>query len=133
MRYNAVPTSMSREKSCNLVSVDQSKDLALCIVHQKGSAVQIQAVGRYYYIESQNSCEVAFVTREKYQGRGMAGKLLDEMIRIARERGLDSMQAYVLAANKPMLSVFERGGFKRLPSEEPGEVLLKLDLKEGSE
>ena len=133
LRYNAVPTSMSREKSCNLVSVDQSKDLALCIVHQKGSAVQIQAVGRYYYIESQNSCEVAFVTREKYPGRGRAGKLLDEMIRIARERGLDSMQAYVLAANKPMLSVFERGGFKRLPSEEPGEVLLKLDLKEGSE
>ena len=124
---------MTREKSCNLVSVDQSRDLALCIVRQKGSAVQIQAVGRYYFIESQNSCEVAFVTREKYQGRGMAGMLLDEMIRIAKERKLDSMQAYVLAANKPMLSVFERGGFKRLPSEEPGEVLLKLELNEDAD
>ncbi|MBL4857500.1 MAG: GNAT family N-acetyltransferase [Idiomarina sp.] len=133
LRYNAVPTNMTREKSCNLVSVDQSRDLALCIVRQKGSAVQIQAVGRYYFIESQNSCEVAFVTREKYQGRGMAGMLLDEMIRIAKERKLDSMQAYVLAANKPMLSVFERGGFKRLPSEEPGEVLLKLELNEDAD
>lgn len=132
LRYNAVPTTMTREKSCNLVSVDQSTDLALCIVHQKGSAVQIQAVGRYYYIASHNSCEVAFVTREKYQGRGMARVLLDEMIRIATERGLDSMQAYVLATNKPMLSVFERGGFKRLPGDEPGDVLLKLELKSGA-
>jgi len=63
----------------------------------------------------------------------MAGMLLDEMIRIAKERKLDSMQAYVLAANKPMLSVFERGGFKRLPSEEPGEVLLKLELNEDAD
>src|SRR5690606_9294068 len=35
LRYSAVPTQMSREKSCTLVGVDQSKDLALCIVKQK--------------------------------------------------------------------------------------------------
>lgn len=131
LRYNAVPTQMSREKSCNLVSVDQSKDLALCIVKQKGSAVQIKAVGRYYLIEASNSCEVAFVTREKYQGKGMAKRLLDEMIHIARLRGLSRMYAYVRADNQPMLNVFERAGFIRLPADEPGEVSLKLELTSG--
>ena len=128
LRYNAVPTQMSREKSCNLVSVDQSKDLALCIVRQKGSAVQIQAVGRYYLLPAANSCEVAFVTREKYQGQGMAKRLLDEMIAIAKARGLDAMLAYVRADNQPMLSVFEKAGFVRLPADEPGEITLKLTL-----
>jgi acyl-CoA hydrolase/RimJ/RimL family protein N-acetyltransferase len=128
LRYNAVPTQMSREKSCTLVSVDQSRDLALCIARQKGSAAQIQAVGRYYLIEAQNSCEVAFVTREQYQGHGMASLLLQEMIRIARERGLSSMQAYVRADNTPMLNVFERAGFKRQAADEPGEVSLKRSL-----
>lgn len=128
MRYNSVPTQMSREKSCTLVSVDQSTDLALCIVKQKGSVVEIQAVGRYYLIESQNSCEVAFVTREKFQGKGMAKRLLAEMIEVAKSRGLTSMQAYVRAENKPMLKVFEHAGFVRLKSEDPAEAFLKRDL-----
>lgn len=129
LRYSAIPTQMSREKSCTLVSVDQSRDLALCIVKQKGSMVQIQAVGRYYLIESNNSCEVAFVTREKYHGKGMAKRLLQEMIDIARKRGLASMTAQVRAENRAMLSIFERMQFKRLPSEDPTEVELRLVLQ----
>ena len=91
------------------------------------------AVGRYYFIESQNSCEVAFVTREHYQGQGMASMLLQEMARIAKTRGLTSMQAVVMANNTPMLNVFEKGGFKRQPADEPGEVLLKLSLVDEKE
>ncbi len=133
MRYNTVPTQMSREKSCTLVSVDQTTDLALCIVRQKGSAAEIQAVGRYYFVPQNNSCEVAFVTREIHQGKGMASRLLDEMIRIAKLRAIDHMVAYVRAENHKMLAVFERAGFKRLPSEEPGEVHLKLPLISNNE
>ncbi|WP_372625613.1 GNAT family N-acetyltransferase [Arsukibacterium sp.] len=128
MRYNTVPTQMSREKSCTLVSVDQTEDLALCIVRQKGSVVEIQAVGRYYLIKANNSCEVAFVTREKHQGKGMAKRLLQEMIDIAVSRKLSKMTAYVRAENKPMLSVFTKAGFKRKGYDDPSEVFLELDL-----
>lgn len=131
-RYNYYPTQMTREKSCSLVSVDQSRDLALCIVRQYGSVSEIQAVGRYYLNEDGTSCEVAFVTREKYHGKGMARQLLAEMISIANKRGLDSMQAYVRSDNKNMLRVFESANFKRQPAEDPGEVMLKLSLKADS-
>lgn len=131
-RYNYYPTQMTREKSCSLVSVDQSRDLALCIVRQQGSVSEIQAVGRYYLNDDGSSCEVAFVTREKYHGKGMARQLLAEMIRIAGMRGLESMQAYVRSDNKNMLRVFESANFKRMPAEDPGEVMLKLSLKADS-
>lgn len=62
----------------------------------------------------------------------MASRLLDEMIRIAKLRRLAHMVAYVRAENNKMLTVFERAGFKRLPSEEPGEVHLKLALTDES-
>jgi acyl-CoA hydrolase/RimJ/RimL family protein N-acetyltransferase len=133
LRYNHHPKQMSREKSSVLVSVDQSKDLALCIVRQQGSVLEIQAVGRYYLIESNNSCEVAFVTRERHQGKGMAKILLQEMIAIARQRNIHAMMAYVRAENKAMLRVFEKAGFKRLRSEEPDEVNLQLTLQAGAE
>ncbi|GAB57838.1 bifunctional acetyl-CoA hydrolase/transferase family protein/GNAT family N-acetyltransferase [Rheinheimera nanhaiensis] len=132
LRYSAVPTQMSREKSCTLVGVDQSKDLALCIVKQKGSVVQIQAVGRYYLLHDGQGCEVAFVTREKYQGKGMAKRLLQEMISIAEQRGLQSMVAFVRAENKAMLAVFQKAGFGRLPGDDPTEVYLQLRLPRGS-
>lgn len=129
LRYNHHPKQMSREKSSVLVSVDQSRDLALCIVKQQGSVLEIQAVGRYYLIDSNNSCEVAFVTRERHQGKGMAKILLQEMIAIARQRGIQTMTAYVRAENKAMLAVFEKAGFKRVRAEEPDEVNLQLKLQ----
>ena len=128
-RYNHYPKQMSREKSCSLVSVDQSRDLALCIVRQRGSVSEIQAVGRYYLNHDERSCEVAFVTREKYQGKGMASQLLRTMIDIAGKRGLAAMHAYVRADNKNMLRVFENAGFKRQPMDEPGEITLILSLE----
>ena len=47
---------------------------------------------------------------------------------IARIRDIATMVAYVRAENKPMLTVFERAGFRRVRSEEPDEVNLQLQL-----
>ncbi|MFW8590576.1 GNAT family N-acetyltransferase [Glaciecola sp. 2405UD65-10] len=128
MRYNYNPGAMTREKSCDLVSVDQNKDLALTIVRQEGSRIRIEAVGRYYLYEQQNACEVAFVTRETNQGKGMAKRLLHEMMVIAELRGLEKIFALVKRNNQAMISVFEHFGFTRINSDEPGEVELVYDL-----
>ncbi|MDP5040034.1 MAG: GNAT family N-acetyltransferase, partial [Paraglaciecola sp.] len=98
------------------------------IVRQQGSVAEIQAVGRYYLCGDNQSCEVAFVTREKFHGKGMAKQLLTEMIRIAKQRGLKYMLAMVRADNRNMLRVFESAKFERKPSEEPGEINLVLTL-----
>jgi acyl-CoA hydrolase len=133
MRYNHHITQMTREKSCNLVSVNQHVDLALCFTRKDYLGEAIQAVARYYYIESINSGEVAFVIKESLRGRGMASTLLGEMIAIAKIRKLDSLVACVRRDNASMLKVFERAGFVRQPSEDFDEVSLKLSLNESNE
>ena len=133
MRYSHHPKQMSREKASTLVAVNQTQDLALCIVKRNGPKEEIEAVGRYYYIEQNNSAEAAFVVRECHQGKGMAKALLDQMIAVAKQRNLSTMSAYVRAENKPMLKVFERHHFVRLPSETPREVYLELDLRADEE
>ncbi len=132
LRYSHHITQMSREKSCTLVSVDQHKDLALCFTERENSGDTIQAVGRYYFIESDNSCESAFVIKESKRGKGMAQTLLSEMIKIARIRKLDRMFALVRSENKPMIKVFEKGGFTRIPGEDFQEVHLELLLNESN-
>ena len=129
MRYRHHPKQMSREKAAALVNVDQTVDLALCIVQRKGVKEEIEAVGRYYFIPHTNVAEAAFVVREIHHGKGMAKTLLNEMIGIAKKRGVDRMEAYVRRDNKPMLAVFERHGFVRLPSDDITEVYLELALQ----
>ncbi|MFS1702037.1 GNAT family N-acetyltransferase [Alteromonas sp. AMM-1] len=133
LRYNYDPKQMSREKSCNLVSVDQSSDAALCIVRQEGSRITIHAVGRFYYNEHDNTCEAAFVTRETQQGKGMASKLLTTLIDIAQKRKINKMLAFCRADNKPMIAIFEHHGFKRLFSGDPSEVELALPLQDANQ
>ncbi len=128
MRYNHHATQMTREKSCNLVSVNQHTDLALCFTEKKYKGEVIQAVGRYYFIESINAGEVAFVIKESLRGRGMASTLLAEMTKIAKMRGLTKLIACVRRDNASMLKVFEKSGFIRQYSEDMDEVELTLSL-----
>jgi len=128
MRYNHHATHMSREKSCNLVSVNQHKDLALCFTQKDHLGEVIQAVARYYLIEDLNCAEVAFVIKESKRGKGLARTLLTQMITIAKMRGINKLIACVRRDNAPMLKVFEYAGFIRKPAEEIDEVDLEFDL-----
>ncbi len=129
MRYSHRPKQMSREKACSLVAVDQTRDLALCIVQRTGHKEEIEAVGRYYLIENRKSAEAAFVVREVHRGKGMATALLKQMIAIAGQRGLETINAYVRMENKPMLHVFEHHHFVRKPTDTPREAYLELDMR----
>lgn len=130
MRYSHHPKQMSREKASALVAVDQAIDLALCITQSKGPREEIEAIGRFYYLEQSNAAEVAFVVREALRGRGLARRLLKEIIAIGRQRGLSKLTASVRADNKPMLKVFSKNGFVRLPVSDMQEVVLELALDE---
>jgi ribosomal protein S18 acetylase RimI-like enzyme len=46
---------------------------------------------------------------ENYHGLGIASYLYKMLIQLARERGLKGLTADVLASNKPMMRVFEKG------------------------
>ena len=128
MRYNHHATQMTREKSCNLVSVNQHSDLALCFTKRLHLREVIQAVGRYYFIPKINCAEVAFVIKESKRGKGMATTLLSEMIIIAKMRQLDKLVACVRRDNISMLKVFEHAGFVQGDSVDFDEVSLSLAL-----
>ena len=129
MRYSHHPKQMSRERASALVAVDQGRDLAFCLVKRNGPKEEIEAVGRFYFMEQNNSAEVAFVVREIHQGKGMAKYLLGEMIKVGRKRGIRTMYAYVRMENRPMLRVFAFHNFIRRPGESAQEVILELDIQ----
>lgn len=131
LRYNQTIKQMSHEKSADLVSVNQAVDLALAIIRLEGEKRRIDAVGRFYRA-SEDTVELAFVTRESQQGKGMASVLMKEMVDIARQRGFAKAVGYIRAENAKMQAVFARFGFKRVYNPDPGEVEMVLNLKENA-
>ncbi len=127
-RYRNIPKLMTRENAHNLVNIDQSKDLALCIVQRQGPREVIYAVGRYYLDLKSNSVQVGFVVNEEKRGLGMASIMMTTMIDIAKKRGVKEMIGMVLANNLVMIRVFEKYGFTQHTTLDPSEVEMKLSL-----
>lgn len=128
-RYRHVPKSMSTERAYRLVNVDQSKDLALCVVDLQGPREQVNAIGRYYLNEAGDTAEAAFVVRETKRNIGMATALMSRMIDIARQRQIKYLTALVRKDNPSMSRVFRKFKFKPQPDEDPTETLFVLKLK----
>jgi RimJ/RimL family protein N-acetyltransferase len=70
---------------------------------------------------------------EDYQGRGIATRLLQHLVRIAREKGISRFEADVLAENAPMPKVFRYSGLPMAQSEEEGIVRVTLFLSDGAQ
>jgi GNAT superfamily N-acetyltransferase len=104
------------------------RDLALVAVSGEGKDELIVAGARTIGA-GDGSCEFAVTVTDDWQGAGLASKLMKALIEDARARGLNRMDGYVLAANRPMLELARRLGFKVGPSEEgPSVRLVRLEL-----
>ncbi|MGB4111162.1 MAG: GNAT family N-acetyltransferase, partial [Desulfomonilia bacterium] len=74
--------------------------------------------------------DVAFVVEEKYQGIGIATFLYELLIFLAKERGLHGFIADVLATNKAMIKVFEKGKYPVQASLSQGAYELTINFED---
>ena len=92
--------------------MDLAREVALVVTVGQGDGETIIGGAHYWVFESDavRSAEIAFTVEEDYQGQGIAGSLLQHLIRIARDRGLARLEAKVLPRNSAMLAVFSHCG-----------------------
>ena len=67
-------------------------------------------------------CEFAMTVLPEYGGAGLGRTLLGTLITIARQRGLERMEGYVLAENRPMLRLASSLGFAIARDPDDGSV-----------
>lgn len=118
-----------------IMTVDPAHEVALVVTRGTPPAETVIAGCRLIDLPPEGgrrSAEVAFTVEEDYQGQGIAGRLLGHLIRIARARGLDALEADVLTQNASMLHVFERSGLPMRTRHEGMSLHLTLALREGA-
>src|ERR1041385_4614244 len=108
-RFFSPLPELTRERAEQLCTVDYHDTFALVGEH----AGRLVAVARYYRDSAvRDRAEVAFLTEDALQGRGIATRMLERLAAIARENGIETFEAYVLGDNRKMMDVFLNTGFQ---------------------
>ncbi|HZU32973.1 MAG TPA: GNAT family N-acetyltransferase [Candidatus Angelobacter sp.] len=108
--------------------IDYHDEMALVATYIDPSGHErLAAVGRLIKIPNSNSAEVAFVVADQHQHHGLGTYLLGRIIGIARDEGLDTLEAVMLADNFSMKNLFRHWEF-RFSQVQGSEITARLTL-----
>ncbi|MEN6432284.1 MAG: GNAT family N-acetyltransferase [Smithella sp.] len=128
-RFISSRKDMPHERLQNFVVIDYTKELVLVVISGDRDNPIIVGVGQYGIDESTHTAEVAFAVRDDQQNSGIGFELLKYLTYLAKRQGLLGFTADVLVENKPMLHVFEKGGFDIKRKIDSGVYELSLKFK----
>jgi GNAT superfamily N-acetyltransferase len=109
-RYFAPIKVMPHAAMQEYVNVDFSRVLSIVGLVGESGRGHIIAEARFIKDQRRPFADVAFVVDEQYQGVGIASHLYKMLLRCAKDRGIQKFTADILASNKAMMKVFEKGG-----------------------
>jgi acetyltransferase len=111
MRFFGLVKTLSRDSLIRLCHLDYDREMALTAVLTEGGDPHLLGVARYYLHPETGSAEFAIVVNDAYQRQGLGRHLMQQLIAIARERGVRCLVGQVLAENEPMLHLMHTLGF----------------------
>ena len=131
-RFFGAKTSLSDGDLKMATEVDFEHVIALVVTVESAGKEIIIGGGRYMVapLPGPRSAEIAFIVEEDYHGLGIAGRILQHLIRIARAKGVSQFVAEVLPQNKAMLAVFSRSGLPMKLAQAEGTAHVTLSLAE---
>jgi acyl-CoA hydrolase/GNAT superfamily N-acetyltransferase len=119
-RYFSPIRTMPHAKMQAYVNIDYRKTFSIVVLTGKPGQGEIIAEARFARQKRGNKADIAFVVDEAFQNQGIATFMYRLLIRFAKEQGIEGFSADVLASNKAMMKVFEKG-----------DLALKARLEEG--
>jgi acetyltransferase len=95
-----------------LVDVDYDRHMALVCTAKHGDREEVIGEARYVADPDGATCELGIVIADAWHRSGIAGLLMEALMRAARERGFATMEGLVVASNAEMLRFVRALGFK---------------------
>jgi acetyltransferase len=116
-RFFKVIKKITHEMLIRFCNIDYDREMAIVAETREGEKRRIIGIGRVIIEPDFRNGEFAVVVHDDYQGKGLGYKLVDMLIGIAQEKGLEELYGIVLTDNKRMIMICEELGFaiKHLP------------------
>lgn len=112
-----------------MCNIDYEHEMAIVAVRGEIGTEKIIGIGRYILDQKTNFAEVDFAVLSDWQGKGIGTFLCRYLCEIAKAKGVTGFLAFVLAANRAMLSVFNSLGYALHPIFDDGvfEISFRFD------
>ncbi len=118
---------IAHERLVRVCMNDYDREIALVAEVVKNGEREIVGVGRLSKMRGTSQAEAAVVVSDDWQNKGIGTKLLNEVIRIAKEEKLTRITAQALAENNEVQHIFEKKlGF--VTKRTPGEPTVSFEL-----
>jgi acetyltransferase len=98
-----------------LTDIDYDRHVALVCTAAHGTDEEIVGEARYIANPDGKSCEFGVLIEDAWRKTGIAGLLMEALIRAARDGGFAVMEGFVLANNRAMLKFAHALGFEVEP------------------
>jgi acetyltransferase len=115
-----------RVRYCN---IDYDREIAIVAELSEENRKRILGVGRLSIEPDGKTGELAFIIGDQWQGQGLGTKVVDHVLEIAKEMGVETVYAIMLPDNRRALNLTKKMGFK-LERLSDGTMKGVLDLKE---
>ena len=132
-RYFSPRRSMPHKNLQQYCNINEDEGVSIVVTMGPRENRRIIGEARYMIEPGEGFADTAFMVDENYQGRGIASFLLNYLVEIAKERGLQGFKADVLFSNQPMLKVYDKLPFKIHKKFADGVISLKFRFDEFKE
>jgi acetyltransferase len=122
-RFMVTVNELPPDKLSYLTDVDQVRHVALAATVRRDGEQALIGVVRYVVDLTGHGCEFAIALEDAWQRSGLAGILMHALMRVARARGLATMEGLVLATNTRMLKFTRQLGFEQTHSPEDRDTI----------
>jgi len=110
-RFFQVIKSITHEMLIRLCNIDYDREMTIAVEIRTDSKRKLIAIGSLMIEPDFKKGEFALVIHDVYQGKGIGYKLLDLLIGIAQEKGLEELYGIIRADNRRMLGLCGKLGF----------------------
>ncbi|MEW8311983.1 MAG: bifunctional acetate--CoA ligase family protein/GNAT family N-acetyltransferase, partial [Candidatus Thiodiazotropha taylori] len=104
-RFMSSIQELTPEMLTRFTQIDYHNEMALIAVTEDQHHEVELGVARYVINPDKRSCEFALVVADEWQRQGIGHKLMNHLMGIARDRGLERMEGEVLSNNFKMLDL----------------------------
>ena len=127
-RFFGLKKSFFREDMEGMFQVDYINCFSMVAVTGEFGFEKTIAMG-VYALEQGTTAEVAFSVSKEWQGRGIAGVLLEKITEAARENGITSLVAHTLSTNLGMIKLFNKLPYKVETKIREGALILRCNFE----
>jgi acetyltransferase len=105
---------VQHERLTRICFVDYDRDMVLVAEHKdpESGERQIVGIGRLTKMYGTGEAEFAMLIVDEFQRRGIGTELLNRLLQIGRDEGVERVIAYMLGENRGMRLISKRLGFQ---------------------